>query len=70
MLTPSMYFLGRNLALEAEMAQLQQSTAEGHKVAMELQMTLEERLQQQQDALWVSEMEKTRPSIILYCISE
>ncbi|KAG0251435.1 Vacuolar protein sorting-associated protein 37A [Mortierella polycephala] len=42
----------RNLALEAEMAQLQQSTAEGHKVAMELQMTLEEKLQQQQDALW------------------
>ncbi|KAF9191037.1 Vacuolar protein sorting-associated protein 37A [Haplosporangium sp. Z 767] len=42
----------RNLALEAEMAQLQRSTAEGHKVAMDLQMTLEEKLQQQQDALW------------------
>ncbi|KAF9957464.1 Vacuolar protein sorting-associated protein 37A [Mortierella alpina] len=42
----------RNLALEEEMLELQKSTAEGHKVAMELQKSLEEKLQQQQDALW------------------
>ncbi|KAF9284587.1 hypothetical protein BGZ68_004561 [Mortierella alpina] len=42
----------RNLALEEEMLALQKSTAEGHKVAMELQKSLEEKLQQQQDALW------------------
>ncbi|KAK5823011.1 hypothetical protein F5H01DRAFT_362707 [Linnemannia elongata] len=42
----------RNLALEAEMLELQKSTAEGHKVSNELQKSLEEKLQQQQDALW------------------
>ncbi|KAI8604743.1 hypothetical protein EDD21DRAFT_365439 [Dissophora ornata] len=42
----------RNLLLEAEMAELQRSTTEGHEVAMQLQKTLEEKLQQQQDALW------------------
>ncbi|KAF9541979.1 hypothetical protein EC957_002539 [Mortierella hygrophila] len=42
----------RNLALEAEMLELQNSTAEGHKVANQLQKSLEEKLQQQQDALW------------------
>ncbi|CAO3564276.1 unnamed protein product [Mortierella alpina] len=42
----------RNLALEEEMLELQKTTAEGHKVAMELQKSLEEKLQQQQDALW------------------
>ncbi|KAI1311295.1 Vacuolar protein sorting-associated protein 37A [Mortierella claussenii] len=42
----------RNLCLEAELKELQNSTAEGHRVAMQLQKTLEEKLQQQQDALW------------------
>ncbi|GJJ69821.1 ESCRT-I complex subunit VPS37 [Entomortierella parvispora] len=42
----------RNLALEAEMRDLQGRTAEGHKMASQLQKTLEEKLQQQQDALW------------------
>ncbi|KAG9322241.1 hypothetical protein KVV02_001981 [Mortierella alpina] len=42
----------RNLVLEEEMLELQKTTAEGHKVAMELQKSLEEKLQQQQDALW------------------
>ncbi|KAG0216692.1 hypothetical protein BGX33_012285 [Mortierella sp. NVP41] len=42
----------RNLALEAEMAELQKSTVESHQVATRLQKTLEEKLQQQQDALW------------------
>ncbi|KAF9129797.1 hypothetical protein BG015_004094 [Linnemannia schmuckeri] len=42
----------RNLALEAEMLELQKSTVEGHKVANQLQKALEEKLQQQQDALW------------------
>jgi hypothetical protein len=46
--------LGRNLALEVEMLELQKSTIEGHKVASQLQKALEEKLQQQQDALWVS----------------
>jgi len=36
------------------MLELQNSTAEGHKVANKLQKSLEEKLQQQQDALWVS----------------
>lgn len=45
--------IGRNLALEAEMRDLQRNTAEGHKMASQLQKTLEEKLQQQQDALWV-----------------
>jgi hypothetical protein len=48
--------LGRNLALEAEMLELQKSTAEGHKVATQLQKALEEKLQQQQDALWVRDL--------------
>ncbi|KAG0043969.1 Vacuolar protein sorting-associated protein 37A [Gryganskiella cystojenkinii] len=42
----------RTLALEAEMRDLQRTTAEGHKLASQLQKTLEEKLQQQQDALW------------------
>ncbi|KAG0354666.1 Vacuolar protein sorting-associated protein 37A [Gamsiella multidivaricata] len=42
----------RTLMLESEMAELQKSTAEGHEIAKQLQKTLEERLQQQQDALW------------------
>ncbi|KAG0279401.1 hypothetical protein BGZ95_001331 [Linnemannia exigua] len=42
----------RNLALEAEMQELQKSTVEGHKMASQLQKELEEKLQQQQDALW------------------
>ncbi|KAF9113522.1 Vacuolar protein sorting-associated protein 37A [Mortierella sp. AM989] len=42
----------RNLQLEAEMADLQKSTSEGYQVAMQLRKTLEEKLQQQQDALW------------------
>ncbi|KAF9905051.1 hypothetical protein EC991_002060 [Linnemannia zychae] len=42
----------RNLALEAEMQELQKSTVEGYKVVSELQKALEEKLQQQQDALW------------------
>ncbi|KAG0378916.1 hypothetical protein BGX24_002410 [Mortierella sp. AD032] len=42
----------RTLALEAEMQELQKSTVEGHKMASQLQKSLEERLQQQQDALW------------------
>ncbi len=49
-----LWCLGRNLALEEVMLELQKSTAEGHKVAMELQKSLEEKLQQQQDALWVN----------------
>ncbi|KFH65712.1 hypothetical protein MVEG_07816 [Podila verticillata NRRL 6337] len=42
----------RNLALEAELLELQKSTAEGHKEAIRLQKIVEEKLQQQQDALW------------------
>ncbi|KAF9346795.1 Vacuolar protein sorting-associated protein 37A [Mortierella sp. AD094] len=42
----------RNLQLEAEMLELQKSTSEGYQVAMQLRKTLEEKLQQQQDALW------------------
>ncbi|KAF8953769.1 Vacuolar protein sorting-associated protein 37A, partial [Entomortierella lignicola] len=42
----------RNLQLEAEMLELQKSTSEGYQVVMQLRKTLEERLQQQQDALW------------------
>lgn len=38
------------------MLELQNSTAEGHKVANQLQKALEEKLQQQQDALWVSDL--------------
>lgn len=45
--------IGRNLALEAELLELQKSTAEGHKEAIRLQKIVEEKLQQQQDALWV-----------------
>jgi hypothetical protein len=45
--------LGRNLALEAELLELQRSTTEGHKEAIRLQKIVEEKLQQQQDALWV-----------------
>lgn len=46
--------VGRNLALEAELLELQKSTTEGHKEAIRLQKIVEEKLQQQQDALWVS----------------
>ncbi|KAF9933071.1 Vacuolar protein sorting-associated protein 37A [Modicella reniformis] len=42
----------RNLQLEAEILELQKSTSEDYEVAMQLQKTLEEKLQQQQDALW------------------
>ncbi|KAG0308606.1 hypothetical protein BGZ98_007460 [Dissophora globulifera] len=42
----------RNLQLEAEMAELQKSTKEDHQVAMQLQKSLEEKLQEQQDSLW------------------
>ncbi|KAF9362101.1 Vacuolar protein sorting-associated protein 37A [Mortierella sp. NVP85] len=42
----------RNLQLEAEMIELQQSTKEGYEVMMQLQKTLESKLQEQQDALW------------------
>ncbi|KAG0015454.1 hypothetical protein BGZ81_011658 [Podila clonocystis] len=42
----------RNLALEAELLELQKSTTEGHKEAIRLQKIVEEKLQQQQDALW------------------
>ncbi|KAG0221531.1 hypothetical protein B0O80DRAFT_117825 [Mortierella sp. GBAus27b] len=42
----------RNLQLEGELGELQKSTMEGYDVSMQLQKTLEEKLQQQQDALW------------------
>ncbi|KAF9429138.1 Vacuolar protein sorting-associated protein 37A [Entomortierella beljakovae] len=42
----------RNLQLEAEMLELQKNTTEGYQVAMQLQKTLEEKLQLQQDVLW------------------
>jgi len=35
------------------MIELQQSTKEGYDVMMQLQKTLESKLQEQQDALWV-----------------
>lgn len=48
------WFVGRNLQLEAEMIELQKSTKEGYDMSLQLQKSLEEKLQQQQDALWVS----------------
>ncbi|KAF9431056.1 hypothetical protein BGZ94_009981 [Podila epigama] len=42
----------RNLALESELKELQKATREGYKEATRLQSVVEEKLQQQQDALW------------------
>ncbi|KAF9929663.1 hypothetical protein FBU30_001392 [Linnemannia zychae] len=42
----------RNLALETEMCELKSNVVEGQKTVVQLQKSLEEKLQQQQDALW------------------